>query len=141
VLQALIEAQFNSIFLLNRTRTRAESLALHFGGPVSFDGLERLPEAIRSADLIVNTTSAGLHGDSGVDVPWVAARKNAIATDLVYVPLVTPFLAGARQHGLKIVDGLGMLLHQAAPGFERWFGVRPMVDAGLRDHVVADLKA
>jgi len=70
---------------------------------------------------------------------WQAARPSAIATDLIYVPLVTPFLAAAAQRGLRIVDGLGMLLHQAVPGFERWFGVRPEVDAELRALVVADL--
>lgn len=140
VLQALIDAQFTSIVILNRTAARAESLARHFGGPVSSSGLEHLPVAISSASLIVNTTSAGLHGELGFDIPWGAAGGDAIATDLVYVPLVTPFLAGARQHGLQIVDGLGMLLHQAVPGFERWFGVRPSVDAELRAHVAADLK-
>ena len=68
------------------------------------------------------------------------ASTRAIATDLIYVPLVTPFLRGASDSGLTIVDGLGMLLHQAVPGFERWFGVRPIVDAELREHIVADLK-
>ena len=72
-------------------------------------------------------------------VPWKAARPGAIATDLVYVPLVTPFLQVAQATGLTIVDGLGMLLHQAAPGFERWFGVRPTVDAELRALIVADI--
>ena len=96
-------------------------------------------EALAAADLIVNATSAGLHDGEGLVIPWHAARPGAIATDLVYVPLVTPFLEGAKSAGLTIVDGLGMLLHQAAPGFERWFGVRPTVDEELRALVVADL--
>jgi shikimate dehydrogenase len=140
VLQALIDAKFASILILNRTAERAELLARHFGEPVSSRGLEHLPQAMRSASLIINTTSAGLHGEPGLEIPWGAASKGAIATDLVYVPLITPFLADAREHGLKIVDGLGMLLHQAVPGFERWFGVRPTVDADLRAQVIADLK-
>ena len=140
VIYALIDAGFKSVVVLNRTVARAESLARHFGQPVSAGGLDRLEEAISEADLIVNATSAGLHDGEGFVIPWAAAKRSAVATDLVYVPLVTPFLQGAREDGLEIVDGLGMLLHQAVPGFERWFGVRPSVDAELRDHIVADLK-
>jgi shikimate dehydrogenase len=140
VLQALIEAKFTSVLVLNRTLPRAEALAGHFGDPVSAGALSALPEALASADLVVNATSAGLHGAANLVVPWANAKPGAVVTDLVYVPLVTPFLAGAQQSGLRIVDGLGMLLHQAAPGFERWFGRRPTVDAELRDHVAADLK-
>jgi shikimate dehydrogenase len=139
VLQALIEAGFKSVVLLNRTLSRAEALAAHFGGPVRAAGFGELVEALAAADFIVNATSAGLHDGEGLVIPWHAARESAIATDLVYVPLVTPFLEGARQRGLTIVDGLGMLLHQATPGFERWFGVRPVVDDELRALVVADL--
>ncbi len=139
VLYALIEAGFERIALLNRTVARAEALARHFGKPIEPDGLDRLETALADADLIVNATAAGLHEGEGLDVPWDAAKVGAIATDLVYVPRVTPFLAGAEARGLKIVDGLGMLLHQAVPGFERWFGVRPEVDAELRALVVADI--
>lgn len=139
VLQALIDARYRSVTVVNRTFERAEALAKHFGAPVSAFGLNSLPNLILSADLIVNATSAGLHEEMSFDVPWQRAKKSAIVTDLVYVPLVTPFLREASNNGLKIVDGLGMLLHQAVPGFERWFGVRPVVDAELRDHVVADI--
>jgi shikimate dehydrogenase len=139
VLQALIDAGFRSVVLLNRTVTRAEALAAHFGGPVRAAGFGDIAEALATADLVVNATSAGLHDGEGLVIPWHVAREDAIATDLVYVPLVTPFLEGARQRGLTIVDGLGMLLHQATPGFERWFGVRPTVDDELRALVVADL--
>ncbi len=139
VLQALIDAKFESIVLLNRTVARAEALAAHFGGPVRAAGFAKLVEALPAADLVVNATSTGLHDGEGLVIPWHVARESAIATDLVYVPLVTPFLEGARERGLTIADGLGMLLHQAAPGFERWFGVRPVVDEELRAHVVADV--
>ncbi len=140
VLYALIEAGLGKITLLNRTVERAQVLARHFAGPIHAVGLDKLADALAEADLVVNASSAGLHDGAGLDIPWNAAKKDAVATDLVYVPLVTPFLEGAGQRGLTIVDGLGMLLHQAAPGFERWFGVRPVVDEELRAHVVADLK-
>ena len=139
VLHALIEAGLGRILLLNRTIERAELLARHFGGAVHTAGLDRLAEALKEADLVVNATSAGLHDGADLDVPWDMAKESAIATDLVYVPLLTSFLAGAKEQGLAIVDGLGMLLHQAAPGFERWFGVRPIVDEDLRAAVVADI--
>ena len=140
VLQALIDAGYKTVSLANRTVARAENLSKHFGKPVSAIGLDALPKTVPEADLIVNATSAGLHDDGALDLPWRLAKKTAIATDLIYVPLITPLLRDASENGLKIVDGLGMLLHQAVPGFERWFGVRPVVDAELRDHIVADIK-
>lgn len=140
VLLALIEAGFKSVALANRTVSRAEGLARHFGTPISAHGLDALAELVPAADLIVNATSAGLHEGEALGVPWAAAKRGAIATDLVYVPLVTPFLAEARSAGLTIVDGLGMLLHQAVPGFERWFGVRPTVDEELRALIAADIE-
>jgi shikimate dehydrogenase len=140
VLQALIDAGYGSVALANRTVERANALARHFGPPVTAHDLKSLPELISTADLIVNATSAGLHGEARLSVPWKNAKKNALATDLVYVPLITPFLQDASSFGLRTVDGLGMLLHQAVPGFERWFGVRPTVDRELRDHILADLK-
>ncbi len=139
VLFALMEAGYKSIALLNRSPERATALASHFGAPVDPGGLDAVADVLPTADIIINTTSAGLHGDAELSIDWHMARPGAIATDLVYVPLVTPFLAAAAEHGLTIVDGLGMLLHQAVPGFERWFGVRPEVDAELRAIVVADL--
>ncbi len=140
VLAALVDAGYSHVALLNRTAGRAEALAREFGPMIRAGGLDNLAEAITAADLVVNATSAELDGNAGLLVPWQAAKKPAIATDLVYVPLLTPFLRGAMSAGLKVVDGLGMLLHQAAPGFERWFGVRPAVDAELRAHIVADLE-
>lgn len=140
VLQALIDASFKSVVVLNRTIARAEMLARQFGAPVSAGGLGELVDALPNADLIVNATSAGLHDEARLFLPWASAKKTAIAADLIYVPLVTPFLADASKAGLKAVDGLGMLLHQAVPGFERWFGIRPTVDAELRDLVAADIK-
>ncbi|HEX9904087.1 MAG TPA: shikimate dehydrogenase [Propylenella sp.] len=140
VADALVEAGLLSVVVLNRTKTRAADLARRYGGRVTAGGLDEMPNFLPRADLIVNATSGGMTGEAGVDVDWRAARRDAIATDLVYVPLVTPFLKAAAERGLRTVDGLGMLLHQAVPGFERWFGIRPTVDAELRDIVVADIE-
>jgi shikimate dehydrogenase len=96
----------------------------------------RLP----AVDLVVNTTSLGMTGQPPLDLPLDALPPAAIVADIVYVPLETPLLAQARRRGLRAVDGLGMLLHQAVPGFERWFGVRPMVTKALRDIIVADIE-
>jgi len=141
VLDALVSRGVPRIDLLNRTEARARDLAAFFADArISPGGLEKLGEALRQADLVVNATSAGLHGAPALDIPWEMARPGALATDLVYVPLKTRFLAGAEAAGLATVDGLGMLLHQAVPGFERWFGVRPEVDEALRAHILADLE-
>ena len=140
VVHALIEAGYGSIDLLNRTPARAAALAGHFGAGVRPGGLDAIPQRLPNADIIINATSTGLGGDAGLRIDWSLARSGAIATDLVYVPLVTPFLSAAAESGLRIVDGLGMLLHQAVPGFERWFGVRPEVDAELRELLIGDLQ-
>jgi shikimate dehydrogenase len=139
VIHALCEARFGSVIVVNRTLSRAESLAHHFGKPVRAESLERLPEVLPEADIVVNATSAGMEGRDELPIDWSRARSDAIATDLVYAPLMTPFLRAASERDLRIVDGLGMLLHQAVPGFERWFGVRPEVDGELRSRIVADL--
>jgi shikimate dehydrogenase len=88
----------------------------------------------------VNTTSLGMAGQPPLDLDLGPMRADAVVSDIVYVPLETPLLADARRRGLRTVDGLGMLLHQAVPGFERWFGVRPEVTAELRAIVVADIE-
>ena len=136
---ALASRGFAPVHVLNRTPARAAALAAHLGAPVQAGPLQDLPARLRTAAVVVNTISAGLHDAGPLDLDWRAARDGAIAADIVYVPLVTPFLAGAAARGLRTVDGLGMLLHQAVPGFERWFGVRPAVDEALRQAVLADL--
>ena len=89
--------------------------------------------------LLVNATSLGMTGQKPLSVDVLALPSDAVVADIVYVPLETPLLAAARARGLATVDGLGMLLHQAVPGFERWFGVRPEVTPELRARVVATL--
>jgi shikimate dehydrogenase len=141
VIHALTGAKFSSVVLLNRTVARAEELARQFGPAVTAGGLGELRAQLSRADLVVNTISAALKAESPLPIDWRDARADSIATDLIYVPLVTPFLAGAAERGLVIVGGLGMLLHQAVPGFERWFGVRPAVDEELRRLVATDIGA
>ena len=98
-----------------------------------------IPELLKGAALIVNTTSLGMEGNDDAAVDLSRAEPDALVTDIVYVPLETPLLRAARAHGLKTVDGLGMLLHQAVPGFEHWFGVRPEVTPELRELILADM--
>jgi len=142
VIHALLSRGFSKVSVINRTVSRAEELATHFGAAVSASGWDSAQQRVADAGLIINTTSLGMSGhddDGGFPLDLRVASKGAIATDIVYVPLKTPFLKGAEEAGLKTVDGLGMLLHQAVPGFERWFGQKPEVTAALREHILADM--
>jgi shikimate dehydrogenase len=140
VVYGLIKAGVPRILLANRTRARAESLAAAFGAKVEVVGWEARNAALASCGLLVNTTSLGMTGQAPLDIDLSAMPSNAVVADIVYVPLETPLLAAARARGLATVDGLGMLLHQAVPGFEHWFGVRPEVTPALRAHVAATLQ-
>jgi shikimate dehydrogenase len=139
VVFGLIERGVKRVHLANRTVERARALADQFGAkvhPVSWDALgELLPRA----DLLVNTTSLGMHGQPALEVDVGRLPPHAVVADLVYVPLQTSLLAAARACGLKTADGLGMLLHQAVRGFELWFGQRPQVTPELRALIEADL--
>ncbi|WP_306117197.1 MULTISPECIES: shikimate dehydrogenase [unclassified Roseitalea] len=139
VIHALVGAGFRHVDLANRTLARAGDLAARFGASVHPASLEALDRLAPHADLIVNTTSLGMKGQPPLTLDLARARDDAIVVDIVYAPLHTPILEAARERGLTAVDGLGMLLHQAVPGFQRWFGERPKVDAALRAHIVADL--
>ena len=139
ILVALRERGIGRIHLLNRTPEKAELLALAIGGPIEPGPLSAFPQLAPRAGLVVNTTSLGMHGTAFADLPLDRLPREALVTDIVYVPLETPLLATARQQGLRTVDGLGMLLHQAIPGFEAWFGVRPEVTPGLRAAIEATL--
>ena len=138
VLHALAGAGIGRIAIVNRTRSRAEALAGGAAG-ASAHGWDALPALLRSTDLLVNTTAIGMEGGGEAEIDLDEMPDSALVTDIVYVPLETPLLARARRCGLRTADGLGMLLHQAVPGFERWFGIRPQVTQELRDLVVADL--
>jgi shikimate dehydrogenase len=139
VLFGLLERGVGRILLANRTAERAAALRTQFGDrvqPVRWGDLDALmPEA----GLLVNTTSLGMAGQPPLTIDISHLPANAVVNDLVYVPLETALLAAARSRGLRTVDGLGMLLHQAVGGFERWFGMRPQVTEALRALVEADL--
>ena len=139
IVYALKQRGFSDIRIVNRTLGRAQELADRFGKGVSAHSWAAVPELTRDADLIVNTTSLGMEGKDALEIDLASAKPDALVTDIVYVPLETPLLHAARACGLKTVDGLGMLLHQAVPGFEHWFGKRPEVTAELRDLVLADM--
>jgi shikimate dehydrogenase len=140
IIFALLGAGVGSVLVFNRTRARADAVAAYFGPKVvARDWSERAAHS-RDADLLVNTTSLGLHGGELLDMDVSGLASHCIVADIVYVPLETPLLAAARARGLRTVDGLGMLLHQAVPGFEKWFGVRPEVTSELRALVVRDIE-
>lgn len=128
------------IILLNRTRSAADRLASEVG-PDGFTigTLDEFNDAAPLAGLVVNTTSIGMHRTQFESLDVTRMRSNTIVTDIVYTPLMTPLLMEAQAHGLKIVDGLGMLLHQAVPGFVAWFGVTPEVTPALRQKIEATL--
>ena len=140
IVHALCERGIPAIVIVNRTAERAEALAARFGNATRGTGWTAIEEKVGAADLIVNTTSLGMKGQPPLELNLEAASQTAIVADIVYSPLATPLLVAARARGLKAVDGLGMLLHQAVPGFEKWFGRRPEVDDELRDTLVEELQ-
>ncbi len=136
IVDALVERGF-AVTIASRTPARARALAGRFdcaAVPVA-----ALGPALAAASLLVNTTPAGMAGHDPLDLDLAPLPPHAVVDDIVYVPGVTPLLARARERGLRNVGGLGMLLHQAVPGFERWFGVRPVVTAELRALIEADI--
>jgi shikimate dehydrogenase len=140
VVHALKSRGISDIRVANRTRERADNIKTVFGSTVSAHGLEALNELAEGAGLVVNTTSLGMKGDGAIALDMTRLPSNALVTDIVYVPLETPFLKAARLAGLGTADGLGMLLHQARPGFEKWFGILPDVTLELRQLIIADME-
>lgn len=136
VVAALIEVGVPEIRIANRTRPRAEALRADFGAKLTVFDWVQAANMLEGAATVVNTTSLGMAGKPDFRVPLDALEKSALVTDLVYNPLKTQLLLDAVQRGCTTVDGLGMLLHQAAPGFERWFGQRPDVDDATRSAVL-----
>ncbi|MGI9403875.1 MAG: shikimate dehydrogenase [Hyphomicrobium sp.] len=135
-----LNAGVGEIRVFNRTRARAETLAQQFGPRVkAFDWSEREADSRNSA-VLVNTTTIGMNGAGTLDIDLAGFDPECVVCDIVYVPLETELLRKAKSQGLRTVDGLGMLLHQGVPGFEKWFGVRPEVTDELREIVVADIE-
>ena len=141
ILHGLLGAGATRILLANRTAERAEVLARAFGPAVELVDWKDRNRALAGCGLLVNATSLGMTGKQRLEIDLAALPNDAVVADIVYSPLETELLAAARARGNRVVDGLGMLLHQAVPGFERWFGVRPEVTPELRAHVAASLGA
>jgi shikimate dehydrogenase len=137
VVAALIEVGVPEIRIANRSRPRAEALRADFGAKLVVYDWVQAANMLEGAATVINTTSLGMAGKPEFRVPLDAIEPGAVVNDLVYNPLKTTFLAEAEQRGATIVDGLGMLLHQAAPGFERWFGPTPAVDEATRQAVLS----
>lgn len=132
VIASLIEAGVDDIILTNRTRDRAEQMRSDFGQKIRVVDWIKAPNVLEEGKLVVNTTSLGMTGKSRLRIPLDGLRPDAVVTDLVYTPLKTELLEHAESIGCTAVDGLGMLLHQAVPGFERWFGTTPEVTEETR---------
>lgn len=135
----LQDAGATEIRIANRTTERAEAIASEFGDGVTPVSWDDRAAALDGATLLVNATSLGMQGKDALDIALDPLPEAAVVYDIVYVPLETPLLAAARKRGNPAVDGLGMLLHQARPGFHAWFGADPDVDGALREHVLEDL--
>ena len=133
VVAALLGAGAPEVRIANRTRARADAIRERFGTDVSVFDWDGAGEMLEGAAMVANATSLGMEGGPPLEVPLDRLDPVAVAADLVYAPLRTRFLADAQARGCRTVDGLGMLLHQAVPGFERWFGIRPEVDRAARE--------
>lgn len=129
------------VHIVNRTLPRAEELAARFGSGVHAHDFGAVPKLLGATDLLVNCTSLGLAGKPPLELSLGPLKRSAVVYDVVYVPLETGLLAAARKRGHRVVDGLGMLLHQAGLGFRKWFGGNPQVTSELRARLEADLVA
>lgn len=136
IVSALISDGAPHVYVANRTRARAEALKDQFGARVDPQDWTHLAALVGKSALIVNTTSLGMEGQPPLSIDLSRLSPPTVVTDIVYVPLETDLLRKARAAGCETVDGLGMLLHQAVPGFERWFGYTPLVDDDLRQAVL-----
>ena len=136
ILGALIEDGASDIILTNRTRSRADQLRSDFGAKVKVVEWMKIQNYLSDASTIVNTTSLGMVGNTDLPIPLNTLKKNTLVTDIVYTPIETHLLATAAKMGCRTVDGLGMLIHQAIPGFERWFGIKPGDSQPLRELLI-----
>ncbi|AJE44921.1 shikimate 5-dehydrogenase [Celeribacter indicus] len=137
VIASLLEVGVPEIRLANRTRARSDVLRAEFGTRISVSEWINAGDMMEGARTVVNTTSLGMVGQPELNVSLARLSAKAVVTDIVYTPLRTAFLERAAEVGCQTVDGLGMLLHQAVPGFERWFGTRPAVDDATRNHILS----
>jgi len=135
---ALLDVGTPTVRVVNRTVSKAEALAQELGGAIEAVAWDRMPAALDGANLLVNTTSLGMADNPPLQLDLEPLPPGALVNDIVYQPLHTELLAQAQARGNPTVDGIGMLLHQAVPGFEAWFGVRPEVTDALRAFVLRD---
>lgn len=136
ILAALIEDGASDIILANRTRSRADQLRSELGAKIKVVEWMKIQNYLSEASTIINTTSLGMVGKTDLPIPLNALKKNTLVTDIVYTPIETHLLATAAKMGCRTVDGLGMLIHQAIPGFERWFGIKPGDSQALRELLI-----
>jgi shikimate dehydrogenase len=139
VVYGLLSRGLKRVVVVNRTLARAQAFTVEFGDRVTAASFSELAAWLQDADVLVNTTSLGMAGQPPLEVDLSPLAEDGIVYDIVYVPLETPLLAAARARGLRTVDGLGMLLQQAVPAFEKFFGIRPKVTPALREFVLADI--
>ncbi len=136
VIASLLEVGVPEIRLTNRTRTRSDALRHEFGTKITVTEWVNVGDMLEGAATVINTSSLGMVGQPELNIPMDKLSRDAVVTDIVYTPLRTGFLEAAAAKGCQTVDGLGMLLYQAVPGFERWFGQRPEVDDAVRAHIL-----
>jgi shikimate dehydrogenase len=139
VVYGFLSHHIGEVRVFNRSRERADDLARHFGPRVKAHDWDERDQLSSDACVIVNTTTLGMNGTESPGMDFTKLDANTVVSDIVYVPLETGFIRAAKAAGLRTVDGLGMLLHQAVPGFEKWFGVRPEVTSELYERIAADI--
>ena len=135
VCYALLHEGATEIRLINRTREKADIIAQEFGGPIQVLPWEARHDALEGAAMAVNVTSQGMVGEAALDLRLDKLSESALAADIIYTPLESPFLAAARERGNRTINGLGMLLHQGPPAWKIWFDVEPTVTAELRERM------
>jgi shikimate dehydrogenase len=141
VIYGFLQAGVGKVLVFNRSRARADEVANHFGARVTVHDWSQRSALARHAGVLVNATVLGMGGKTSPEVDFKGFDSDCVVSDIVYVPLATPFIRLAQAHGLRTVDGLGMLLYQAVPGFEKWFGVRPEVTDELYGRIAAGIEA
>ncbi|RUP08427.1 shikimate dehydrogenase [Hyphomicrobium sp.] len=140
VIHGFLEAGRDDIRVFNRSIERAQETARHFGTRVTAWAWDIRNDHTADVSVVVNTTTLGMNGVGDPEIDFSRVGRDLVVADIVYVPLETPLLSSARRYGLTGVDGLGMLLHQAVPGFEKWFGVRPEVTRELYDLIAENIR-
>ena len=140
VVASLLDSGVVEVRLINRTFKKAEALVEKIGGSVNVVKWDNRSKALSNAGLLVNTTTLGMIGSPKLDINLKALPVSAVVNDIVYAPVITPLLEQAKHRSNYIVGGIGMLLHQARPGFQKWFGQKPEVTDGLKNYVLLGVK-